>query len=332
MDKLLAKIGWAAEGFQPHARLLSLDRDDPQGSAAVEDEDVLDTEKTDIVDQDDRLENDDLDDLPVRGRRTDKSAKAYDELKSERDRLKADTEKKDRLIEEFNARLLRMEQGQQTRESREDVNRRADEEQQLIQARAKRLVDKVQAIRADDPERGQKIYTAMEEHNEEIRREERALLRQEIEQQSSRAVEQRLSDKEAREQARVVTVEELERQGLDEECFDLVQALAIAKRNTDPTWFRRVNPDEQIPELVKTLKERLMKSKRGSQELRDEKRRHREDQDGVLGETSATKRRSIRDEDDGEGDGPGSMLADLSRWKQGLRRDTSRMLGRENRR
>lgn len=332
MDKLLSKIGWAAEDLQPHARLLTLDRDDPSGSAAVGDEEEIDTTRP-IVNEDDRLDDDDLDDAPIRGRRTDKSAKAYDELKSERDRLKADSDKKDRLIEEFNARLTRMEQGQGARESREDVNRRADEERERINARAKRLVEKVQAIKADDPERGQKIYEAMEAHNEEIRKEERELLRQEIDERSRQAVEQRLSDKEARAQARLEAVAELERQGLDEECFDLVQALAIAKRNTDPGWFKRTSAEDQIPELVQTLKERLMKGKRSSQDLRDEKRRHREDQDGVLGDSSATKRRSLREQDDGEeGDGPGSMLADLSRWKGSMRRDTNRMLGRETRR
>jgi hypothetical protein len=331
MDKLLAKIGWAAAGFQPHAHLLTIQRNDPNGSAVADDEETDERTEKPIVNEDDFLEEDDLDDAPIRGRRTDKSARAYDELKSERDRLRADLDKKDRLLEEHNARLARLEQSG-TRESREDVNRRADEERERIKTRSRALVDKVKAIPADDPERGTKIYEAMEEHNARLLEEQEARLLQAIDQRSSDIVTTRLTREDQRERAKEAALTELREQGFTRpQDLTMLTVLAEMESQENPGWDRRMPNEEQIPYLVGKMKELRVGDKRTSQEARDEKRRHREDQDGVLGETSTTKRRSFREQDD-EGDeteGPGSMLADLKRWKSGQRQSTNRMLGRD---
>jgi len=325
MDTLLRKIGWAAGDIHRHAHLLTIDRDDPKGSAAVDDEEDLEEKDTHIVDEDDRLDDDDLDDQP-RGKRSDqsdKSAKAYDALKSERDRLIAENARKDKLIEDFNARLARIEQ---QRETREDVNRQTDEANAQAEARARELAAKVRAIANDDPERTEKVYALIEKHNEERFRVERERLMSEIDQRSSRVVEQRLTREEQAERSERLTLKELERQGLPQEYLDLVQDMAASKLVTDRDWFKRVPDAEQIPELVKEFKERLMRGKRSSQAFKDEKRRHREDQDGVLGET-ATTRRGSRQEDDGDDiEGPGSSLADIARLRKERLRDSARML------
>lgn len=334
MEKLLAKIGWAAANFQPHAHLLTIQRNDPNGSAVADDEETDEREERTerpIVNEDDFLEEDDLDDAPIRGRRTDKSAKAYDDLKSERDRLKADLDKKDRLLEEHNARLARLEQSG-TRESREDVNRRADEERERIKTRSRALVEKVKAIPADDPERGTKIYEAMEEHNATLFKEQEARLLQAIDQRSADIVTTRLTREEQRERAKDAAMTELKEHGFTRpQDFTMLTVLADMESQENPGWDRRMPNEQQIPYLVGKMKELRVGDKRSSQESRDDKRRHREDQDGVLGETSTTKRRSFREQDD-EGDeteGPGSMLADLKRWKSGQRQSTNRMLGRD---
>lgn len=329
MDKLLAKIGWAADEYIPrHAHLLTLDRDDPHGSAAVEDEEI--EGKQDIIDEDDRLDDDDLDDQP-RGKRagqSDKEAKAYDKLKSERDKLQQENQKQARTLEELNTRLARLETSQDTRE---DVNRRTDAQRALAADRARQLREELSKLNKEDPQYSEKYFEVMETHNERIRTAERERLLEEIQRSSTDAVRRVQSDADQQAQAKQLALDELREQGLSEDCFDLVQALAIAKGKTDPEWFKRTPDEQQIPELVSALKERLMKSKRSSQEYQDEKRRHREDMDGVIGEGSSVRRgRESRGEDRGT-EGPGSILSDLSRNREQQRKFTTAMLRRVDR-
>lgn len=332
MDKLLAKIGWAAGDLHRHAHLLTLDRDDPHGSAAVEDEEREDEreDEKDIVNEDDHLEEDDLDDQP-RGKR-DRETKAYDKLKSERDRFQAESQKQARLLEEMNARLARMEQA--GRETREETNRRTDEAREALKAQARehsrKLREELGKLDKSDPNYSQKYFDALEEHNEQIRHAEREALLQEIEARSSQAVVRERSNAESQAEAKRMTLAELQEQGLGEECFDLVQALAIAKGKTDPDWFRRTPSDDQIPELVHTLKERLMNAKRSSQDFRDAKRTHRADMDGVLGEGSTSTKRG-RTQDTQDEEGPGSILADVRRNREQQRKFTRSMLSRVDR-
>ncbi len=316
MFRLLHDIGWAAGRVHGHAHLLTIDRDDLDGSAADDDEDgKKDEHREDIADQDERLDDDDLDDQP-RGRHSDKSAKAYDELKSERDKLKADNEKKDRLLQEVNERLARLDEG---RETREEVNARTNAAKERARERARQVVEELKKIPDNDPAKSVKVYerifeTVFEDQErtaEEISRRTSAEVVEE-----TRSVEQR------REDARKETLAALEEAGLDEQDFELVQGLAVLKRTTDPGWFKRTAPEDQIPELVQAVKERIVKRTRDSEEHREDKRRHRAAMDGVIGDGS----RGRRGQDEDRDEGPGSILADLSRLKQTQRRNTQVML------
>lgn len=328
MVDVLQKIGWAAGDVYRHAHRLTIERDDPQGSAVLDEEE--EDKNTTIVDEDERLDDADLDDQPIRGRRTDKSAEAYDKLKSERDRLRADSDKKDRLLQDLSTRLTRIEQGSTTRETRDDANRRASEEQEQIKARARALAgkvkDSVQGVDRNDPTYTEKVYEAIEAHNAELRRQDQERLLAEIDRRSSATVSQTLSDREVRERAEQIALDELKAQGLGEEHFELLEGLAAVKARKDPGWFKRIPDEDQIPQLVTALKEQVMKAKRSSQAFKDEKTRHRDDMNGVIGESSTT-RRGSRQEDDDEGtEGPGSILADLSRMRKGQRQDSRVML------
>lgn len=318
MSKLMQDIGWAAGRVYGHARLLTIDRDDLSGSAAVDEREEEELEKNPIVDETDLLDEDDLDDQP-RGKRTDKSARAYDALKSERDRLQADMEKKDRLLQDLASRMERIEQ---TRESRQEVNTRADEGQRASEQRARDLAAKVKALDRNDPEYTEKVYGLLVQTQEEIA--ERASLRT-----SSDVVNARLTMDEQRERAQRTALDELERQGLSKENFDLLRAMAAVKSEKDPGWDRRMPNDEQIPHLVGLLKEHLVKTTRQNPAFREEKTKHRASMDGVIGEGSRSgERRNTRQERDGESE-LGSTLDDLAKLRNSQRQNASRMLRAE---
>lgn len=320
MFRLLNDIGWAAGRVYGHAHLLTIDGDDSDhAGSAVLDEEKDEKDEPHIADQDDRLDDDDLDDQP-RGRRTDKSAKAYDDLKSERDRLKAENDKKDRLLQDVTGRLERLEQGRETRDA---VNIRTNEAKERARQRAREVVDEISKIPADDPERSRKVY----EHLFETMYQDQAAAAEEISRRtSSEVVQETRTREQLYEDARKATVAALEDAGLGEEAFELVQAMSVMKRQHDPDWFRRTPDEEQIPSLVNLVKEKIIKYARGSKEFKDDKRRHREDMDGVIGEGSRGKRAARSEEDRGTQEGPGSMLADLSRLKKTQRHNTNLML------
>jgi len=319
MSKLLAQLGWAAGRVYGHARLLTIDRDDPQGSAAVEDETEVEDEKLerDIVDEDDRLDDDDLDDQP-RGKRGDKSAQAYDKLKSERDRLQAEAEKKDRLLQEVSTRLERIEQG---RESRQTVNERTDEQQLARKQRARDMAERAKALDRNDPEYTAKVYEIFLEEQEAVAKD--TSLRT-----SSEVVQARLTMDEQRARAQQAALAELERQGLTKENFKLLRAMAAVKNEEDPGWDRRMPNEEQIPHLVGLLKEQLVKTTRQNPSFREEKAKHRASMDGVIGDGSRSGERRERGERDG-GTELGSTLDDLAKLRASQRQNTSRMLRTE---
>ncbi len=317
MTKLMQDIGWAAGRVYGHAHLLTIDRDDPSGSAAVDEREEEELDEKPIVDEDDRLDDDDLDDQP-RGKREDKSAKAYDGLKSERDRLKAENEKKDRLLQELSSRVERVEQG---RESRESVNARADEAQRASEQRGRELAAKVKALDRNDPEYTEKVYSMLVQAQEEIALQASART-------SEYVVNNRLSMDEQRERAQQVALAELERQGLSKENFDLLRAMAAVKSEKDPGWDKRMPNDEQIPHLVGLLKEHLVKTTRQNPAFREEKTKHRSSMDGVIGEGSRSERRSAKSEREEESE-KGSILDDLARFRDSQRKNASRMLRAE---
>ena len=314
MTKLMQDIGWAAGRVYGHARLLTIDRDDPQGSAAVDARDDDEIEENPIVDEDDRLDDDDLDDQP-RGKRTDKSARAYDDLKSERDRLKAETEKKDRLLQDMAERVNRLEQG---RETRQTVNDRADEERQASEQRGRDLAAKVKALDRNDPEYTEKVYGLLVQTQEDIAK--RTSL-----QTSADVVHTRLTMDEQRSRAQRAALDELERQGLTKDDLPLLRAMAAVKQEEDPGWDRRMPNAEQIPHLVSRLKEHLVKTTRHNPAFREEKAKHRSSMDGVIGEGSRSgERRSTRADREGTSE-LGSTLNDLSRLKRTQRKLADQM-------
>ena len=78
----------------------------------------------------------------------------------------------------------------------------------------------------------------------------------------------------------------------------------------------------------------LRGSKRNSREFREDKDRHREAMDGVIDQGSdRSVRRRSRDEDDRDDDreGPGSMLADLSRLRKTQMQGTKLMMRNRDR-
>jgi len=317
MTKLMQDIGWAAGRVYGHARLLTIDRDDPQGSAAVDEREDEEIEEKPIVDEDDRLDDDDLDDQP-RGKREDKSVQAYNGLKSERDRLKAENEKKDRLLQELSSRVERVEQG---RESRESVNARVDEESKTIDGLKRQLSSKLKALDRNDPEYSDKLVGLWTDHQADVARIASV-------ETSNQVVQHRLTMDEQRERAQQVALDELERQGLSKDNFKLLRAMAAVKSQDDPGWDRRMPNDEQIPHLVGLLKEHLVKTTRQNPAFREEKAKHRSSMDGVIGEGSRSERRSAKSERDGESE-LGSTLDDLAKLRSSQRTNASRMLRAE---
>lgn len=320
MSQLLNDIGWAAGRVYGHARLTSIERDDLQGSAAVDERDDEELEKNpDIVDEDDRLDDDDLDDQP-RGKRSDKSARAYDELKSERDRLKAETEKKDRLLQDATTRLQQLEQ----RETRDAVNVRVDAAQAEDERMAREFSAQLKSVDRNDPEYTEKVTKLWLQKQREVARE--ASLRT-----SSEVVETRLTEGEFRKKVRAEAVDELKRQGLTEEDYDLLLAINHAQGIRDPGWDKRMPNEQQIPHLVGILKERLVKTTRQSPTFRDEKERHRRDMGGVIGEGSRSgERRRQTDTNEGKSE-LGSSIDDLTRLRTLQKQSASRMLRMDQR-
>lgn len=333
MFDVFTKIGWAAGDIHRHAHRLTIDREDPPGSAAVEDEEQHEEreERRTTVNEDEFLDEDDLDDQP-RSRRGGKQQQLVDRLKSDNDKLLDELKKRDRTLEDMSSRLMRIEHDRTERETRADVNRRSDAMQADAEREGRELASRVSALDRTDPEYSTKVYTLIAEHNQRNRMEDAERILQEVDRRSSAAVTRRMTQQELYEDSRKKAMAHLEEVGLGKELVSLVEDLAVAKTHTDPDWFKRTPDADQIPLLVSDLKERLMKSKRSSQAFQDDKRQHRADMDGVLGDGSRNARRGRTQEEQGdEGDenhGPGSILSDLTRMRKMQRQDTQAMLRR----
>lgn len=331
MSALFTKIGWAAGDIHRHAHRLSIDREDPQGSAAIDDEedhDERDEQRTD-VDASQSMDEDELDDQP-RSRRGDKEQKLVDRLKSSNDKLLDELKKRDRLLDDMSSRLARVEHDRTERETRADVNRRADDARAEAEREGREIWSRVSALDQQDPERGQKVYTIMAEYNRQARQEDIRRILEEVDRRSSAAVTRQALERQRYEESKKRTIAELERNGMSKDLFDVVQDIATAKAATDYDWFKRTPDAEQIPLLVSDLKERLMKSKRTGQDFKDDKRAHRADMGGVLGEGSSGTRRGWTrgDAEDGERQ-PSSILSDLRRMRETQMKYSGDMLRRK---
>lgn len=327
MNRILRAItGYAAESVPTHAvRMLTIGgNDSPGGGSAVADDEEQDEkdEKDDIVgDQD--FEDEDLDDDQPRGKRSQKAERAYDELKSDRDKAKARLEQRERENAELQERLARLERGQETRQ---DVSARTNDALERARRAKEEILAEIKKLPADDPDRAGKVYEAL---LFKIYQDQEAAA-QAISRSTSMEVTQEVQSREERRiAAEEAALKELDRQGLRKEDLRLVKMVA---REKDETWFRSTPSEEQVERLVEEAAEMLRGSKRSSREFREDKTRHREAMDGVIDQGSGrTVGRRERDSEDEDREGPGSMLADLTRLKKTLQKNTGLMMRNRDR-
>lgn len=316
----ILNIGCAAESPEIHATRLAIRGNDSQGggsAAGVDEETDEQTDDDKPADEDNHDLEGDEDDTRSRRSRQDL---AYDEIKSDRDRLRNELDEQKKEAKEFRDRLAAIES---EKTARQTTNERTNANLELAQQRRREIIAELNTIPADDPERGAKVYDSLlGKIYEDIPK-----MAEEISRRTSRETVSRERQAELDyAEAKRITLDELEKAGLEPEDFDLVEALAIQKGTNDPGWTKRVKSEDQIPELVGMLKDRFVKTKRGSQEFKDEKDEHRRPMRGVI-EKSTTTRRSVRDQDeDDEPQGKGSILADMVQIKRARLQSTNRML------
>lgn len=314
-------IGFAAGIVPFHATHLIIEGHESAGagSAALDDE-GLDGDQH--IDGNEGDGDGDLGDDQPSGRRT-RQAKAYDEIKSDRDRLKSENDKKDREFRDLQSRLATLEQSTTTRK---EVNDRTNTTLDQAKSRAREVVSEIKKLNRDDPDYSEKVYETMfsrlyadqQKTAEEISR-----------RTSSEVYSQTQTQEQRKAEAEETAIAELEAAGLSAKDLRLVQFVASEKMRTEgEAWFKTTPQDEQVPLLVKEVATMLRGTKRGSDEFRDAKRDHRKVMDGVIGETSRGTRRTSRDEqgDEGKAEGPGSILADLARLRSTQRQSTKVML------
>lgn len=322
MFRWMSDIGCAAGSLPFHASRLVIDGNDQAGagSATLDDEKV--DESTIVGDED--LGDGDFDDDQPRGRR-DKQAKAYDALKSDRDRLAADLAKKDELLTSLSQRLDAVEK---TAETRQDVNARTNASMERAEQRAREVVAAIRKINRDAPDYSEQVYATMFKRLDQ----DYSKAAEEVSERTSREVYQETRTQEQRRaDAEREALEHLEDAGLDKEHLRLVQLLASEKNMVDPDWFKKTPAAEQVPKLVEEVVTLIRGPKRNSQEFKDEKKRHREPMDGVIDSSSRGTRRTAREDDDDQKEGPGSILADLARLKKTQRQSTNVMLRQSER-
>lgn len=309
-------IGCAAGSHQIHATRLAIQGNDSAGAgSAAQMDEGLDEYGNPIEGEGASLDGEEG---RTRNRRQERQNQAYDELKGDRDRLRAENEQQKREFQGLQDRLAAV-------ETRSVVNERTNSHLDLAKARSREVVEDIRKLDRDDPDYSVKVYEAMfsklytdlPKAAEEISR-----------RTSSDVVREDRSQAENLEAAKRETYAALKDAGLGEEHFDAVQDLAILKGVKDKDWFRRVAPEDQIHELVQSVKDRMIKTTRSSREFQDDKRSHRAAMDGVIGEGSRGNRIARRGEaeDEGQPEGPGSILADLARLRAGQRRNTNIML------
>jgi hypothetical protein len=317
MFRWINDIGCAAGILPFHASRLIIDGNDQAGAGSA----TLDDERADdpnIVGDED-LGDGDFDDDQPRGRR-DKQVKAYDALKSDRDRLAADLAKKDELLTSLSQRLDAVEK---TAETRQDVNSRTNASIERAKQRAREVVGEIKKLDRNDPDYSVKVYEAMFTHLDA----DYSKAAEEVSERKSREVYQETRTHEQRRaDAEQEALEHLEDAGLDKEHLRLVQLLASEKSAVDPNWFKNTPAEKQVPLLVEEVVKLVRGPKRNSQDFKDEKKRHREPMDGVIDSSSRGTRRSPREDDDDQREGPGSILADLARLKKTQRQSTNTML------
>jgi hypothetical protein len=318
MSRILQTIGLVTADVPPHLARLAIEGNDSAGAGSTTTVDEKTDEELDEARQEalERGEGDDLDDEQPRSKRA-KDVAAFRELQSTNDKLKHDLDAQKRENQEVKDRLAALET---THTSREETNTRTNTHLAKAKERAREVVADIRKLDKNDPEYSEKVYETM---LSKIYTDQAEEAEQTSRRTSSETFQQERTLEEQKAQARTDTIAALEEAGLDEQDFELVQALAISKQVTDPGWFKRTKAEAQIPELVQTVKDRIMKTKRGSQEFKEDKKRHREAMDGVIGE--GTRGRKGTD-DEGESEGPGSMLADLTRLRKTQRRNTALML------
>lgn len=322
MRTLFTDIGLVTGGMRSHlARLASIENDSPDGggsTSTIEDEETdEEREEREARERDSRDE--DPDDEDLRGRRG-RDAAAYRELQSDRDKLRNELETQKRENQEFRERLTRIES---EKSEREKTNERSNDAQERARLRAREVTEAISKIDPNDPDRAVKIYTEM---YRPLYEEMPTMAEEASERNTRKTITQERTLEMQKAQAREATIQALKKAGLEEDDFELVQALAISKQQLDPGWFTRIKPENQIPELVEQVKGRIVKTKRNSKEFQEDRDRHRRPMSGVIEGGSRGTRRQEANDDDNEPEGPGSMLDDIRRAKDAKRHSTKSML------
>jgi len=316
--KELLNIGCAADA-ERHATRLAIRGHDSAGAGSATEVDEEDVTEEERANRDAVEGNDDLDGEDEDGSRRSRQKQAYDEIKSDRDKLRNDLELQKRQNQEFQERLSKIE-GEKS--AREKTNEQTNSNLSLAKQRAQEIVSENRKIASDDPERDVKIYeNFLSRVYDDLPK-----AAEDISKRTARETfnQERRLDKD-QEEAERVTLEAIAEAGLKPNAYKMVKALAVNMNAEDPGWFQRTKPEDQIPELVGMVKDIIVDNKRSSREFQDDKDRHRKPMDGVI--EKGSQRRSVRDQDDDEDrPGPGSILADMARARSAKLQSTKVML------
>ena|SRR3990167_2183136 len=317
--KDLLHIGCAAEALELHATRLAIRGHDSAGAGSATEVDEEELTEEERANREAAEGNDDLDGEEDGSRRANRQQQAYDEIKSDRDKLKNDLDAQRRENQEFKERLTKIE-GEKS--AREKTNEQTNAHLSLAKQRSREIVSEINKLDANDPERAAKVYdTILERVYEDLPK-----FAEEISERKARETFQRERklDKD-QDEAKRVTLEALDRAGMGEEWFEEVEDLAIRMDRKNPSWFKETPVDDQIDELVGMVKKKWIKTKRSSQEFQDEKDRHHTPMRGVIDRGS--QRRSVRDQDEEEPrTNPGSILADMAKAKTAKVLNSNRMV------
>jgi len=311
MGRVLTDIGLDtdADDLRHLGRLAIGGNDSPGGgsTSTLEDEQIDDQDDT--GDDGDGEGADGQGDDGEQGRRRgrtgeDRTNEAFRKLQSDLDKERNQR----RVLEE---RLEKIETAGNKSDEGQDRRTRARER---AKERARQVVAKLKSLNKDDPNYSEDFYaTLYEPLFDELPRESEEISRRVTREE----VETGRSHEERRKKVEEDAIHELEEQGLDESYFEDLQMMTMFKNRTDPGWDREVPAEEQIPLLVKELKDRLQKRVRNQKDFKDEKEKHGKPMRGVIGtEGTRSSRTKLTDRSDTNEEGAGSILADVRRNRE----------------
>lgn len=159
------------------------------------------------------------------------------------------------------------------RASREAGARTQTEKQ--LNDRVDRLMNKLATIPSSDTERTKKIYKELVQLQEEI-----------AEEKFYRLSGKRDAEVTAKNEAEKTTIKLLKEKGLSEDHLEDVYREVDHLELRDPDWFKRTAIDDQIPELVNRVAERVSKIRASAKAVKDASDKNKAAARGVLDEGS----------------------------------------------